>query len=136
MWKFIKWVPNLHNSAANYNISLTNGRPYLYWMGKCVTLICPWVYHRVNMYFIWLENVFDYPTPRGKYFRLTMSLLYLANILLRFTLTPGRVIVLKRVIKVYMLKSLYSISAFSYFAMHVVMLDLFKLWLLSMFFYL
>jgi hypothetical protein len=56
--------------------------------------------------------------------------------LLRFTLTPGRVIVLKRVIKVYMLKSLYSISAFSYFAMHVVMLDLFKLWLLSMFFYL
>ncbi len=75
MWKFIKWVPNLHNSAANYNISLTNGRPYLYWMGKCVTLICPWVYHRVNMYFIWLENVFDYPTPRGKYFRLTMSLL-------------------------------------------------------------
>ncbi len=63
VWKFIKWVPNLQNSAANYNISLTNGRPYLCWMGKSVTLICPWVYHRVNMYLIRLVNVFAYPTP-------------------------------------------------------------------------
>jgi hypothetical protein len=33
-----------------------------------------------------------------------------------------------------MLKSLYRISAFSYFAMHVVMLDLFKLWRIRLFF--
>lgn len=94
VWKFIKWVPNLYNSAANYNITLTNGRSYLYRMGKSVTLICPWVYHRVNYI----------PYQPGKYLRLTLFLLYSANIQLRFALTLGRVIVLKRVNRVYMLK--------------------------------
>ncbi len=70
VWKFIKWVPNLYNSAANYNITLTNGRSYLYRMGKSVTLICPWVYHRVNYI----------PYQPGKYLRLTLFLLYSANI--------------------------------------------------------
>jgi hypothetical protein len=47
---------------------------------------------------------------------------------LRFTLAQGRVIVLRRVNKGYVSKSLYIIFGFSYFAMHVVIMDLFKLW--------
>jgi hypothetical protein len=39
-----------------------------------------------------------------------------------------RVIVLKRLHKGYMPKSIDSIYAFTYFAMQVVMMDFFKLW--------
>jgi hypothetical protein len=38
--------------------------------------------------------------------------------------------VLKKVNKRYMPKSLHDICAFPYYAMHVVMMDFFKLWLL------
>jgi hypothetical protein len=48
---------------------------------------------------------------------------------LPFTLIKGRVIVLKKVNKGYMPKSLHDICPFSYYAMHVVMMDFFKLWL-------
>ncbi len=47
-----------------------------------------------------------------------------------FTLIEGRVIVLKKVNKGYMPKSLHDICAFPYYTMHVVMMDFFKLWLL------
>jgi hypothetical protein len=49
---------------------------------------------------------------------------------LTFTLIEGRIIVLKKVNKGYMPKSLHDICAFPYYALHVIMMDFFKLWLL------
>lgn len=50
---------------------------------------------------------------------------------MRFTFTLQTMIILKHVKSGYMTKSLYNLSTFSYFVVHVVMLDLFELWWLT-----
>ncbi len=49
------------------------------------------------------------------------------SVYLRFTFTLQSTIILKHVKSGYMTKSLYNFSTFSYFVVHVVMLDLFEL---------